>query len=123
MKTELKKTVIIGATEKPDRYANRAALSLIRHGHPIELIGLREGTIAGNRIRTGQPALDEVDTVTLYVGPQHQPILYDYVKQLNPRRVIFNPGTENPDFEQQLSRVGIEPIEACTLVMLSTGTY
>jgi len=123
MNSQSKKTVIIGATENPDRYANRAAHSLLRHGHEIELVGLRSGQIDGHPIQTGQPDLSDVDTVTMYVGPQNQPILYDYIKSLRPRRVIFNPGTENPDFERQLRTEGIEPIEGCTLVMLSVGTY
>lgn len=123
MNANQKKTVVIGATENPARYANQAARSLLRHGHDIELIGLRAGTVEGHTIRTGQPVLNDVDTVTLYVGPQNQNNLYDYVKALKPRRVIFNPGTENPVFERELRQAGIEPIEACTLVMLSIGNY
>ena len=123
MNTNGKKTVIIGATENPGRYAHRAAHSLLRHGHEIELVGLREGQVDGHSIQTGHPVLNDVDTVTMYVGPRNQPDLYDYIKSLNPRRVIFNPGAENPDFERQLQAAGIEPIEACTLVMLSIGTY
>ncbi|WP_338871185.1 CoA-binding protein [Spirosoma sp. SC4-14] len=123
MNKEAKKTVIIGATENPSRYANRAAHSLVRYGHAIELVGLRPGQINGQPIHTGQPALTDVDTVTMYVGPQNQPGLYAYIKSLKPRRVIFNPGTENPEFEEQLRAEGIEPVEGCTLVMLSIGTY
>jgi predicted CoA-binding protein len=123
MNTNTKKTVVVGATEKSGRYANLAAYSLLRHGHDIELIGLKEGQIEGRPIQLGQPVLENVDTVTMYVGPQNQPPLYDYIKSLKPRRVIFNPGAENPDFEHQLQVEGIEPIEACTLVMLSVGTY
>ena len=123
MDTTSKKTLVVGATEKSGRYANLAAYSLLRHGHDIELLGLREGKIDGHLIQTGQPALDDVDTVTLYVGPRNQPGLYDYIKSLKPRRVIFNPGAENPEFERDLRNEGIEPIEACTLVMLSIGTY
>lgn len=123
MDTHAKKTLVVGATEKSGRYANLAAQSLLRHGHAIELLGLREGTINGHSIQTGLPALEDVDTVTIYVGPRNQPNLYDYIKSLKPRRVIFNPGAENPEFERQLQDAGIEPIEACTLVMLSIGTY
>lgn len=123
MSTSPKKTVVIGATENPARYANQATRSLLRYGHAVELIGLRAGTIAGHTIQTGQPTLNDVDTVTLYVGPQNQATLYDYVKAMKPRRVIFNPGTENPVFERELQQAGIEPIEACTLVMLSVGNY
>jgi predicted CoA-binding protein len=123
MNTSRKKTVVIGATENPARYANQATHSLLRYGHDVELIGLRAGSIAGHPIQTGQPLLNDVDTVTLYVGPQNQTTLYDYVKAMKPRRVIFNPGTENPAFERALQVAGIEPIEACTLVMLSIGNY
>ncbi len=123
MNTNVKKTVVVGATEKSGRYANLAAYSLLRHGHNIELLGLKEGQIEGHPIHTGHPVLEDIDTVTLYVGPQNQPPLYDYIKSLKPRRVIFNPGAENPEFERQLQAEGIEPIEACTLVMLSVGTY
>ena len=123
METNAKKTLVVGATEKSGRYANLAAYSLLRHGHNIELVGLKEGQIEGHSIHTDQPALTDIDTVTMYVGPQNQPKLYDYIKSLKPRRVIFNPGTENPEFEKQLQAEGIEPIEACTLVMLSIGVY
>lgn len=123
MDTRAKKTLIIGATENTGRYANRAAYSLIRHGHPIELLGLRKGQIDGNPIHTGQPELIDIDTVTMYVGARNQSGLYDYIRKLKPRRVIFNPGAENPEFEEQLKAEGIEPIDACTLVMLSIGTY
>jgi uncharacterized protein len=117
------KTVIIGASENPDRYAHRAALSLLRHGHEIELVGLQPGQIADHAIQTGHPALTGVDTITLYVGAANQPPLYDYIESLHPRRVVFNPGAENPAFADRLRAAGIEPLEACTLVMLSIGTY
>lgn len=123
MNTNNKKTVVLGATENVGRYANQATRSLLRHGHEVELVGLRPGTIEGHSIQTGQPELSDVDTVTLYVGTRNQATLYDYVKALKPRRVIFNPGTENPEFEEELRQAGIEPIEACTLVMLSIGNY
>lgn len=121
--TQGKKTLVVGATENRERYANRAARSLLQRGHAIELLGLQEGTIDGHLIRTGHPDLSDIDTVTLYVGPRNQPALYDYIHQLKPQRVIFNPGAENPVFAQQLRNNGIEPIDACTLVMLSVGTY
>jgi uncharacterized protein len=118
-----KKTLIIGATENPTRYANRAAYSLLRHGHEIEMVGLRTGSVEGHPIQTGQPNLTGIDTVTMYVGARNQPPLYEYIKSLKPRRVIFNPGAENPEFEADLQKEGIEPIDACTLVMLSIGNY
>ncbi len=118
-----KKTLIVGATAKEGRYANLAAYRLLRHGHDIELLGLHEGDIEGHPIRTGEPDLQGIDTVTMYVGPQNQPKLYEYIKRLKPKRVIFNPGAENPEFEKQLQAEGIETVDACTLVMLSVGNY
>jgi len=119
----MKKTVILGATENPDRYAYRAAHSLARHGHPIELVGQKEGSAAGAPIRTGQPPLRDVDTVTLYVGTRNLPPLYDYILSLRPKRIIFNPGTENSELQQRAEAQGIQTVYGCTLVMLATGQY
>jgi hypothetical protein len=119
----MKKTVVLGATENPDRYAYRAAQSLARHGHPIELVGQREGSVAGATIRTDQPALGEVHTVTLYVGTRNLPPLYDYILSLRPKRIIFNPGTENTELQQRAEAQGIETVYGCTLVMLATDQY
>ncbi len=118
-----KKTLIIGASTDPSRYAFLAANSLLKHQHKIELLGRDEGVIGENEIKTGKPKLKNIDTVTMYVGPKNQAEYYDYVLALKPRRVIFNPGTENTEFEELLTKNNIEPIEACTLVMLSTGQY
>ena len=115
--------MIIGATTNPGRYAHAAAFRLKQRGHEIVQIGLREGEVAGVPINTKKEDFEDIDTVTLYIGPRHQPEYYDYVVSLGPRRVIFNPGTENWEFENRLSKEGIEPIEACTLVMLATGQY
>ena len=117
------KTLVIGASENPDRYANRAARSLVQHGHEVELLGLKSGQIQGQVIQTGLPALTGIDTVTLYVGARNQGGYADYLKTLKPRRVIFNPGTENPELARNLELAGIESIEACTLVMLSIGNF
>jgi uncharacterized protein len=119
----MKKTLIIGATENTDRYANRAAQRLLASGYPIEMIGLRSGAVRGVPIQTGLPELNDIDTVTMYVGERNQAGYTDYIKKLKPRRVIFNPGAENPSFERELQEAGIEPLEVCTLVMLSVGTY
>jgi len=121
-----KKTLIIGATPNPSRYAFLAARKLLNHGHKIELIGREEGNIGGNTINTievSKPILEDIDTVTMYISPKRQPEYYDYIVGLKPRRVIFNPGTENSEFESILSKNNINPIEGCTLVMLSTGEY
>lgn len=119
----MKKTVVIGANENPSRYSNIAVRRLKRHGHEIVPVGLREGEIDGIKILKGQPPIENVDTVTMYVGPQNQPPLYDYILSLNPKRIIFNPGAENPELEKLAEAKGIEVVEACTLVMLSTGEY
>jgi uncharacterized protein len=117
------KTLIMGASTNPERYAFKAAKSLLAHGHEIELIGQKEGEIAGNKINTDYPDFEEIDTVTMYVGPKNQPDLYDYILKQNPRRIIFNPGAENPEFEKLAKSKGIEVEEACTLVLLATDQF
>jgi len=119
----MKKTVVIGATENPDRYAYKATIALQSHRHQVVPVGLKEGEINGIKILKDKPPVEDVDTVTLYVGPQNQPAWYDYILSLKPKRVIFNPGTENEEFEKKLIENKIEPVEACTLVMLSIGNY
>lgn len=118
-----KKTVILGATPDPTRYAYQAAKMLVKQGHEIVPVGLKKGEVFGKQIENGQPMIEGVDTVTLYVGPQNQPSLYNYIVKLKPKRVIFNPGTENDELMDLLEEKGIEPVEACTLVMLSTNQY
>lgn len=119
----MKKTLIIGASTNPQRYSFLAATRLINYGYSIVMLGLKEGVVAGNKIQTGRPILNDIDTVTLYIGPGHQPEWYEYVINLKPKRVIFNPGTENEEFEQLLKKEGIETLEACTLVLISIGAY
>jgi len=119
----MKKTVVIGASENPDRYAYKATIALQSHRHQVVPVGLKEGEINGIKILKDKPPVEDVDTVTLYVGPQNQPAWYDYILSLKPKRVIFNPGTENEEFEKKLIENKIEPVEACTLVMLSIGNY
>jgi predicted CoA-binding protein len=119
----MKKTLILGASTNPERYAFIAAHRLSSHGHPIELVGLKEGIVAGKQIHTDKPIIENIDTVTLYVGSRNQPEWYDYVLSLHPKRVIFNPGTENDEFAGLLAQNGIEAQEACTLVLLSMNAY
>lgn len=120
----MKKTLIIGASPNPERYSYKAAHSLVRHGHTIVQIGKADGEVAGKPILKGKPALKkDIDTVTLYVSPQNQADWYGYIVALKPKRVIFNPGTENPAFEAILENNGIEVLEACTLVLLAIGAY
>ena len=119
------KTVIVGATPNQSRYAYLAAILLTEYGHEIVPLGIRKGEVAGTEILDlrKKPAIEDVDTITMYIGPQHQPEWYDYLISLKPRRVIFNPGTENYEFEKRLAEGGIEHEEACTLVLLRTGQY
>ena len=120
-----KKTVIIGATPNPARYAYTAARMLTDYQHPIVPVGIKKGTVNKQEILDlrQRPAIAEVDTVTLYIGGRHQPEWYDYILSLKPRRLIFNPGTENRELYQRATQQGIKAVEACTLVMLRTGTY
>jgi uncharacterized protein len=117
------KTLIVGASTNPERYAYKAANSLLNHGHEIELVGQKEGEIEGNKIHTDYPDFEGIDTVTMYVGLKNQPSLYEYILKQKPRRIIFNPGAENPEFEALAEAEGIETEEACTLVLLSIGQY
>ncbi len=120
-----KKTVIIGATTNPSRYAYTAAHLLTEYQHPIVPVGIKQGEVANQPILDlhERPEVTEVDTVTLYIGPRHQSEWYDYILGIKPQRIIFNPGTENSEFYQRATEQGIEAVEACTLVMLRAGTY
>ncbi|MBC7447247.1 MAG: CoA-binding protein [Hymenobacteraceae bacterium] len=118
-----KKTVVIGASPNPARYAYVATQRLRRAGHEVVAVGLRPGQVGDVELRTDRPAVPDVDTVTLYVGPQHQPAWHAYILGLRPKRIIFNPGTENEELDQAARAQGIETEEACTLVMLASGTY
>jgi predicted CoA-binding protein len=118
-----KKTLILGATDNPSRYANLAANRLVALGHPIVNIGIKNGQAAGVEIEKAGAVYDDIDTITLYVGPQNQSQYYDYIIDSKPKRIIFNPGTENPMLEELAEQNGIETLAACTLVMLSTGQY
>ena len=117
------KTLIAGASPNPDRYAYLCAVRLLRYGHEIILFGKHKGEIEGHTISNDKTPFKDVDTVTLYLNPMHQQPLYDYILSLKPKRIIFNPGAENPEFEKLANDKGIEVIEACTLVMLNTGQF
>lgn len=119
----MKNTLIIGATPDSSRYAYKAANMLTRFGHSIINIGIKKGQVAGVEIEKPGAVYNGVDTITLYIGPALQPQYYEYVLNTKPKRVIFNPGTENPEFELLLQQNEIHAIQACTLVLLSTGQY
>lgn len=119
-----KKTLVLGASTNPARYANMATLRLLSHGHKVELLGRRAGEVAGHAIKTlaGEISPD-IHTVTMYLSEENQKAYEDFIIHMRPERVIFNPGAENPEFEERLRAAGIEPIAACTLVMLATGQF
>jgi uncharacterized protein len=121
----VKKTVIIGATTDRSRYAYLAASMLSSYHHEIVPIGIKKGELFGVQILNifDKPTIEDVDTVTLYIGPQRQTQWYDYIVGLKPKRIIFNPGTENDTLEQLADEKGIEVIHGCTLVMLRSNQY
>jgi predicted CoA-binding protein len=119
----MKKTLVLGATTNPERYAYLATMRLLQHGHEVVPVGVKTGNIGGVEILHGQPDVPALDTVTLYLGAEHQRGYYDYILSLHPKRIIFNPGAENDELAQQAEKHGIEVVEGCTLVMLSIGTY
>jgi uncharacterized protein len=118
-----KKTLVLGASDNPSRYSYLAVQRLRNHGHPVVAIGRKATVVADVNVTTEKTAFEDIDTVTLYLNPLHQQDYYDYILSLHPRRIIFNPGTENEELEQLAGRNNIATIEACTLVMLSTNQY
>lgn len=118
-----KKTLILGATTDPDRYANLAANRLVKQGYTIINVGLKAGEVASVNIEKPQIIHHNIHTISLYVNPLNQPALYDYILLTNPKRIIFNPGAENPVLELLAHKKGIQTLVACTLVLLSTEQY
>jgi len=120
-----KYTLILGASTNPKRYGNMAALKLHYAGKPFIPVGIKSGQIAGKNIEelSTRKKYDNIDTVTLYLNPKNQIPYEDYILSIKPRRIIFNPGTENPKFMNRARNEGIEVLKACTLVMLASNTY
>jgi len=118
-----KNTLVIGASLKESRYSNLCVSTLVSGHFPVTAIGLREGSIDEIPVQSGYPELNNIHTVSLYLGPENQVSWYDYILKLNPERVVFNPGTENEEFQAVLTNAGIEVIEGCTIVMVKSGTY
>ncbi len=116
-------SMVIGASLKPWRYSHKAVLALRRQGQRVIAIGLRDGYIDDVKVERELPADVDIDTVTFYLSAERQSAYYEYLMNSKPRRVIFNPGTENPCLANKLSAMGVETLEACTLVMLSAGQY
>jgi predicted CoA-binding protein len=118
-----KKTLVLGASENPARYGNKAIYALRRKGHEVVAIGKRKGQVLDVDIDTEMKPMEDIDTVTLYLNPMNQEPYLDYILSLKPKRIIFNPGTENFKLEALAEDAGIQPLEACTLVLLSIGRY
>ncbi len=119
----MKKTLVIGASTNPERYSFKAINSLVNHNHTVVAIGQRIGEVAGVKIQAKAIPATKIHTVSLYLNAVAQRDYYNYIIGLNPKRVLFNPGTENPEFYQLLKANGIKYEEACTLVLLATNQY
>lgn len=118
-----KKTLVLGASDNPQRYSYLAVNKLKAHEHDVIAIGKKETSISNTAVLTGTPPAEDIDTVTLYLNPANQKPYYDYIVSLHPKRIIFNPGTENPELEALAEKNGIKTMEACTLVLLTTNQY
>lgn len=118
-----KKTLVLGASLKPNRYSNYAIQRLVSNNIDVVAFGLRQGEVSGVQIDTELVPYEAVHTVTLYLNPKRQEGYYDYIVSLKPERVIFNPGTENPELYTILKENNIDFEVACTLVLLSTNQY
>lgn len=120
----MKKTLVLGASPNPARYSYAAVQQLRGNDHEVVAVGTRKGMIGDVHIQLEMPAVEGVDTVTLYLNPRRQEQYYDYILEtISPKRIIFNPGTENGELMRKAREKGIEPLPACTLVMLSLGSY
>ena len=120
---EKKKTLVLGASDNPSRYSYLAVQRLRSHGHPVVAIGKKNARVADVMIEKEKKEFDNIDTVTLYLNPLHQQDYYDYILSLEPKRIIFNPGAENEELADLAEKHNIKTLEACTLVLLSTGQY
>lgn len=123
MATSSGKTIVLGASLNPERYSHLAIQLLRSEGREVLAVGPTPGRVADVDIQPMIPQADDVDTVTLYLKASNQSAYYEDILRLQPRRIIFNPGTENPELEQMAAAQGIEVQEACTLVLLRTGQY
>ncbi len=119
----MKRTLVVGASPNPERYSFMATERLIRNGFEAIPLGIRAGKINDIDIITERKQFTDTHSITLYIGKARQKEYYDYLLSLNPKRIIFNPGTENPEFRQLAQEKGIETVENCTLVMLSLKIY
>jgi uncharacterized protein len=118
-----KTTLVLGASDNPSRYSYLAIKRLRSHGHPVKAIGRKHSFVDETEIMTEKKPFEDIDTITLYLNPQHQQEYYEYILSLHPKRIIFNPGAENDELADLAAKKNIYTIEACTLVMLSTNQY
>lgn len=119
----MQKTLVFGASLKPNRYSNYAIQRLVANNKEVVAFGLKEGEVEGVTIDATLKPYKNIDTVSLYLNPKRQKEYYEYIISLKPNRVIFNPGTENPEFFKLLEENNIHFEIACTLVLLSTNQY
>lgn len=118
-----KKTLVLGASDNPSRYSFLAINKLLQHGHPVVAIGRKKTTVKGIVVETEMVEIPDIDTITLYLNPTNQQPYYDYIIGLQPKRIIFNPGTENETLATMAEEKGIKTMNSCTLVMLSTHQF
>ncbi len=123
MPSDSKKTLVLGASANPTRYSYLAINKLREHKHPVVAIGRKTALVGDIPVQSETSPIAGLDTVTMYLNPENQKNYYDYILDQHPKRVIFNPGAENPEFEKMLQGKGIQTVEACTLVLLTTGQY
>lgn len=119
----MKKTLVLGASPNPIRFSYKAVKSLVRHGHEVVPIGIRKGDIMWQQIIIGKPKLNDIHTITLYLNPDNQEEYYNYILELAPKRIIFNPGSENHKLIELAMKNNIEVSIACTLIMLNSNKY
>jgi predicted CoA-binding protein len=118
-----KKTLVLGASDSPNRYSYHTIKRLVANNHEVKAIGGKKGEVGSVKIGTNQEKFQDIDTVTIYLNKRHQPKYYEYIIDLNPKRVLFNPGTQNTEFEKLLTEKKIDFERACTLVLLSINQY
>lgn len=118
-----KKTIVLGASPDPERYAYKAVEFLVNHGHPVIALGIRNGTIGNISIETAKIFYPDIHSISIYLNREHQKLWYSFILSLQPRRILFNPGAENPELAKLATEHGIEVVEACTLVLLNTNQY
>jgi len=119
----MRKTLVLGASTNPRRFSYKAVKNLQRKNIPVVAVGFRKGEIGPTKIETGKPLINQLHTIALYMGKLRQVYYYEYILELNPQRIIFNPGTENPELMTMADEQGIEVVTGCMLVMLHTGKF